>query len=187
MSEENKTQKLVNYVSRLSANVSAEKAIEVYKKEIEQERKRCADSRYKNTKLLLKQYRNLKGYAKNAVCNSTELETILLHEVMGYDKSEVYKVKSIRNQLATTQVILQHVEIMLELYKSRCNASEKDEIKRRWRVIDKLYISNDEAMSVEHIAEIECIDTRTVYKDIDKACKELTSLFFGLNFNEFTV
>ena len=46
-----------------------------------------------------------------------------------------------------------------------------------------MYLGRD-SLSVQEVAEIEKIHERTVYKDIDDACEELSSLFFGLDFSD---
>lgn len=52
-------------------------------------------------------------------------------------------------------------------------------------MIESAFITGETAPTYEEIAEREIIDTRTVYKDIDKACKDLSSLFFGIDIKEF--
>lgn len=181
MSEENKNQRLINYVSRLAAEAGAAKAIEIYEAKETARRKGNEDKKFKNVKLLLKEYRNLRAYADNALCDASQLNDLVIRELVGFSDYEKYKVESIKNQIVTTKTIMEHVQTMLDLYKLRCTSSSREDIQRRWRVIEAAFISGETAPSYEEIAEREIIDSRTVYKDIDKACKDLSSLIFGID------
>lgn len=183
MSEENKGQRLVNYVAKLAAEAGAAKAIEVYKAQEAEHRKNNEGKKFKNVKFLLKEYRNLRAYADNALCDASELSDLVIRELVGFSDYEKYKVESIKNQIVTTKTIMEHVETMLGLYKLRCTSSSREELQRRWRVIDASFISGDTAPTYEEIAKQETIDIRTVYRDIDSACKDLSNLIFGIDVN----
>ena len=90
-------------------------------------------------------------------------------------------VESIKNQIVTTKTIMEHVQTMLDIYKIRCTSSVREDMQRRWRVVEAAFITGETTPTYDEIAEREIIDSRTVYKDIDKACKDLSSLIFGLN------
>lgn len=181
MSEENKKQRLVNYVSRLAAEAGAAKAIEIYEAKEAARRKNNEDKKFKNVKLLLKEYRNLRAYADNALCDASQLNDLVIRELVGFSDYEKYKVESIKNQIVTTKTIMEHVQTMLDLYKIRCTSSNRDDMQRRWRVIEAAFIAGETAPTYEEIATKEIIDSRTVYKDIDKACKDLSNLIFGID------
>ncbi len=185
MSESNKKQAFVNYVSQIAADAAAAKAIEIYEAKEAERHKSSEDKKLKNVKLLLKEYRSLKAYADNALCDASQLNDLVIRELIGFSDYEKYKVESIQNQIVTTKTIMQHVETMLNIYKIRCTTSIREDMRRRWRVIESAFITGETAPTYEEIAEREIIDTRTVYKDIDKACKDLSSLFFGIDIKEF--
>lgn len=181
MSEENQNQKLIRFISKIAAEAGAEKAIEVYEAKEAARRKNNEDKKFKNVKLLLKEYRNLRAYADNALCDASQLNDLVIRELVGFSEHEKYKVESIKNQIVTTKTIMEHVQTMLELYKLRCTSSSREDLQRRWRVIEAAFISGETAPSYEEIATKEIIDSRTVYKDIDKACKDLSNLIFGID------
>lgn len=183
MSEENKNQRLVNYVSRIAAETGAAKAIEIYEAKEAARRKGNEDKKFKNVKLLLKEYRNLRAYADNALCDASQLNDLVIRELVGFSDYEKYKVESIKNQIVTTKTIMEHVQTMLDLYKLRCTSSSREDIQRRWRVIETAFISGEIAPTYEEIAEREFVDLRTVYKDIERACKDLSNLIFGIDVN----
>ena len=51
---------------------------------------------------------------------------------------------------------------------------------RRYRVVKALYLSA-QPVSAQEVADIEMIDTRTVYKDVNAACVPLSTLLFGVD------
>lgn len=187
---EKKKPKKMTYGEMLeqAAKIAAATAISQYKAEQEAHRKSVTDKKFKNTKLLLRQYRALRDYAENAVFNASQLEDFdIIKLISGVTDSDKYKVESVQNQVAYTKTIMQHVETMLHIYKAKCLASGKDEVSRRWRVIETMYLEGDASPEVNAIAAKEMIDGRTVYKDIDKACDELSNLIFGLDLSNFIV
>ena len=171
-----------------AARIAADTAIDKYKSEQEAHRKSISDRKFKNTKLLLRQYRSLRDYAENAVYGTEQLEDFNIIELMsGVTDADKFKVQSVQNQVAYTKTIMQHVETMLHIYKMKCTSSGKDEVCRRWRVIECMYLTGDSRPEISSIAANEMIDGRTVYKDIDKACDELSNLIFGLDLTNFIV
>ena len=79
------------------------------------------------------------------------------------------KVESIMKSAARTQIIMRHVNRMLDIYKAVCGNS-LDEAEQR-----------DRPLSPAAVAEMESIDKRTVYKDVDAACATLSALIFGID------
>ena len=187
---EKKRPKKMTYGEMLehAASVAANTAIEKYKAEIESHKRNVNDKKFRNTKLLLKQYRALRDYAQNAICQTEQLESFdIMSLVSGISESEKYKAECVKNQVAFTKTIMNHVETMLNVYKAKCLTSGLPAMCRRWRVIESMYISGDTPADIYDIAERETIDTRTVYKDVDKACEELSNLIFGLDLTNFVV
>lgn len=170
---------VVNAISK----VAAEKAITEYNRIREEGIKRRRDGRLRNAKLLIKKYKWLKEYGDNAIykigqlVNSDEYQIL---ESFGLITSEMREVEGIRNSVTVTRIILKHVETMLNLYKYKCENSQREEDRRRWRVLYDMYLA-DKTKDVIAIAEEENINERTAYKDIDFACNELSTLFFGID------
>lgn len=178
--------KLPKNVVKEISRTAAEHAIKAYQDEKERGRAKIKDKRFHNTKLLVQKYRWLSEFGEKAIdemgqfCSEEELVTL---DSMGIDVSATRKLESISNSIVTTQIIMKHVDTMLDVYRARCMASPKPEVKRKWRVLSEMYLGRD-SLSVQEVAEIEKIHERTVYKDIDDACEELSSLFFGLDFSD---
>lgn len=187
---EKKRPKKMTYGEMLdhAAAVAANTAIQKYKDELEAHKRNVNDKKFRNTKLLLRQYRVLRDYAKNVVSETESIEELdIMSLISGISDSERYKAECVKNQVAFTKAIMQHVELMLGVYKAKCLSSGIPAMSRRWRVIESMYIEGDTAGDIYAISEKESIDTRTVYKDVDKACDELSNLIFGLDLSNFIV
>lgn len=174
-------------IAKEIAKVSSEIALKCYMDERMAYAESLRDKRLHNTKLLIKKYRWLSEYNKSAVYDTAQLcadgndEMLAL---MGVDLGERHQVGSIRNSVIVTRIIMEHIDTMLDVYCRKCSSSNKPEIRRRWRVLHAMYI-NDTPKSAQEIADTENISVSMVYTDVDNACDELSSLFFGLDLSEF--
>lgn len=74
-----------------------------------------------------------------------------------------------------------HVERMLTVYKNLCLRSSKQEARRRWRVIELTHLTDPEHTHKE-VAQIVYCSTRTIDFDLQNAYRELSDLFFGIDF-----
>lgn len=162
--------------------VASDTAIEKYKKEHDREREKRRKQVLNNTKILLKNYRRFKEmtmngvYGREASVNDTLAE--ILDIMHGIDRSDDCEVTSIKNKVARTSLILEHIDSMLEVYRKNCSRSIEGE--RRYRVVYAMFLS-DEPMNTERIAEEEHVAERTVFRDIRIAYEELSVLFFGID------
>lgn len=163
-----------------------EKTVALFHEQLRERRDKVRDYRLKNTRLLVKKYRWLKNFTGNAVSELTQLlseEELLYLESLGMESFETRRVESIKDRVVFTNTVLGHIDTMLELYKSKCLGSDREEMQRRWRVLDAMYLS-DEIVSAEDIAEKEHINDRTVYKDLNAAISDLSGLFFGIDLSD---
>ena len=163
----------------LAAKAGADAAMEHFKAEKLKEKRNRKDRRLHNTKLLVHHYRTFKEYVNNAVFESEESNEDALgaiEELMWEPRVTAdMVVESIR-----TQIIINHIDGMIKVYQDMCEKSNSEMKIRRSKVLYDMYIS-DTVYSKEQIAEMYFIDKRTVYKDIDAACKELSVLLFGID------
>ena len=165
-----------------AARLGAEASI----KAVEQERKKFrdgrSDRRFRNTKLLLRNYTVLNANCSHAVYSAATGEESVEEIVEALDEllEENLKVESIMKSAARTQLIMRHVNRMLGIYKVVCENSVDEGEQRHYRVIEALYL-RDRPLSPTAVAEREKIDKRTVYKDVDAACATLSALIFGID------
>lgn len=169
----------------VGADVGAKAAIKAIEREKKKYRERQYDRRYHNTKLLLRNYRQLNEHFKNAVfeveeaaeCDETFYDIMDMMSSKGYDE-EIYE-KSILESSVKTKIIMTHVNRMLDIYGIMCEQSDREDDKRHYRVLKAMYI-DDPPVTAQVIADRENVDKRTVYRDIDSAVESLTLLLFGI-------
>lgn len=160
----------------------SEYAIACYLEESEKSRKSQYDKRLRNTKLLLKNYRELVAHSQNAVFEASRTNDDDLYDIldaMGGMNGRIY-VNSIKASAIRTSLIISHVNEMLKIYQILCERSGVPEDMRRFRVINALYIQEN-PKTREQIAEEENVDKRTIFRDVNVAVEKLTSLIFGID------
>jgi hypothetical protein len=170
--------------------LASETAVESYRKELERQQEQDGKARRErhhrvvnSAKMLLKNYRRFKKmtvssvYGKDTSTNETLVE--LLELMQGIYRSGELEVVSIKDRVARTELMIEHIDAMLDVYKKDCNRSPEGQ--RRYRVIYWMYLSEDESKTAEDIAEMENVVVRTVFRDIKTAYEELAVLFFGID------
>lgn len=182
MSKASLSQEQLEFVSKVAAEAGAKAGLEAYEQARQKEIKALPVRLFRNTKELLKQYRNFKAFVKRAVYE-TKIEVDIsevLADLMMPGRNAEARVKSIMESRARTATMVKHMEVAVDLYKTYCFRYGTKEDIRRWRVIDGLYISDDR-LTVSELAEIERVVERTIYKDVDIACDCLSGLVFGVD------
>ena len=170
--------------------LASETAVESYRKQLARQQEQDGKARRErhhrvvnSAKMLLKNYRRFKKmtvssvYGKDSSTNETLVE--LLELMQGIYRSGELEVVSIKDRVARTELMIEHIDAMLEVYKKDCNRSPEGQ--RRYRVIYWMYLSEDESKTAEDIAEMENVVVRTVFRDIKTAYEELAVLFFGID------
>lgn len=165
----------------LVAEAAAKTAIGVYNEEHQMKQKERRRRILRNTKLLLENYRSFKTHISRSVYDlSTATESAVdLLDMMWDGTGNTLNIQSIKQSVLRTAVIMDHITKMLKIYKGYCRQSTP-EAQRQYRVIRKMYVM-DPPLTVEQISAEENVDVRTVYRDINVACKALSPLFFGID------
>lgn len=189
MEPENNARQLTPELEAI-VRLASETAVESYRKELERQQEQDGKARRErhhrvvnSAKMLLKNYRRFKKmtvssvYGKDTSTNDTLVE--LLELMQGIYRSGELEVVSIKDRVARTELMIEHIDAMLEVYKKDCNRSPEGQ--RRYRVIYWMYLSEDESKTAEDIAEMENVVVRTVFRDIKTAYEELAVLFFGID------
>lgn len=170
-------------IAKMAAEVAAKTALEVFEKERKKAKKEQAYRRLRNTKLLLRNYRMFRDHAAHAVYDVSQIDedayAILDLMSSSYADSDRF-VDSIRTSVARTITIVQHIEVMLQLYDVFCFRSANPEEERRYRVIKAIYI-DEKPTPIKELAEVERVAERTIYRDIDIACERIAALIFGID------
>lgn len=189
MEPENNARQLTPELEAI-VRLASETAVESYRRELERQQEQDGKARRErhhrvvnSAKMLLKNYRRFKKmtvssvYGKDTSTNETLVE--LLELMQGIYRSGELEVVSIKDRVARTELMIEHIDAMLEVYKKDCNRSPEGQ--RRYRVIYWMYLSEDESKTAEDIAEMENVVVRTVFRDIKTAYEELAVLFFGID------
>lgn len=165
-------------------DLAVQEGIKAYHREAEDQRKKAMDKRLRNTKLLLKNFRELEAHSNNAVFELSKVQDGDMFDIldlMTKDSSDLdMQVESIKTSVGRTKLMVEHVREMLKIYQIACERSDKPEDMRRYRTIERLYIA-DEPWTAQQIADDEGIDISTVYKDQNEAVRRLTALIFGID------
>ena len=168
------------------AEIGAQAAIQAIETENRRYRRARHDRQLRNTKLLLQHYRSLNSHYANAVWEEDDDETggaDSFAEIMELMSSRSYSenaiVESIQQSSRKTRIIMKHVNTMLAEYEKQCAGSGRPDDMRRWRVIKAMYLDDSKETALE-VAGKEHIDKRTVYKYVDAAVADLTTLLFGV-------
>lgn len=161
---------------------AAKKAVGLYITTKKENRKMDRKERLYNTRLLLENYRIIKIYTEKAKSSLSDIDSddlIIpdhLLKLLGVRKA---KSESISQHLAVTNILINHIDKMLDVFRQECEGSSKKNIARRWTVIHDRYLS-PERKSTEELSEEFMIDRRVIQDDQKKAIETLSILFFGL-------
>lgn len=166
--------------------IAVEAGVNAAIKHIEKHNKEQIKSRYNrrlhNTRLLLKNYKLLKSHCdssinnfKSAVENNSNAIDIL--DALKECDDDTF-IQAIKKSVKTTYTIMQHVDVMLDLYRVYCEQSNVAEDMRRYRAVKAFYIDK---MNPADIARQENVDQRTYYRDTHDAIEKLSALIFGID------
>ena len=165
---------------------ASEAGIAAYKNEHEETTRKKAGRLLYRTKILLERYTQLNEYAQNSVYTLeraeevnegiADLEVMTKFGIFDDDKT-LHKLK---RSVITVNMVMTHVNTMLEVYRKECESSASKVKQRQYRVIEYLYLSENK-LNTKEIAELEGEDVRTIQNDAKQAREDLTALIFGLD------
>lgn len=156
--------------------IISETAIREFQVQKEKKKKELHDRRFKNVKLLLNIYRELKEYSADVQTVIEDFEEI--QREFGFD--EIVVPKSLNKHKTKTAAFMEFVDSRLEKYKVICEKGT-DEEKRRWKIIYDMYLSPYPLLKANEIAEKYSMGSSTPYREVNQACRKLKTLFFGVD------
>ncbi|WP_434132734.1 hypothetical protein KIAC18_000275 [Sporomusa sphaeroides] len=153
-------------------------ALEWQKKQQQKQNKFRHDKRLRNTRLLLKHYPLLKEHCEKSVYMETDNANAIdiLDDIDKYE-GKTY-IEAIKRSVARTNIIIQHIDTMLDIYEIYCQKSQQPEDMRRFRILKSKYF---EGIDMSVMTQKEGIEERTYYRDIRDAISKLGSLIFGID------
>ncbi len=156
--------------------LATETTIAVWKKENESKLERIEKKQRENTKKLLRDYKRLKAHAENAITDTSRSKPSDLKLVLAevFDKRGYVKVEAIMTSKERTEVMLNHVDRMLEVYEKEC----KEEASIKYELLKDFYIDRKK--------ESEILNTRPVgktslYEKLREGIDDMTLLLWGLS------
>ena len=161
------------------------KGIEQLRNEERLKEKITYDTRIKNTRLLLKNYRNFVKACKQATFTEKDLETATVEEVLdklfcqSYD--EITVVQSILTSKKRTEIILTHIKRIIDFYLYESEHSNNDEKKRKAHILNDLYVVGKYKPKINDMSEKYHISERQIRRDANSAIEEIAVLMFGID------
>lgn len=143
------------------------------------------DTKLKNTRLLLKNYRKFISACKQATFTEKELESATVEEILDklycstYD--EVTVVQSILASKKRTEIILEHIKNIVNFYIFEADHSNNDEKKRKAHVLNDLYVVGKYKPKINDMSEKYHISERQIRRDANSAIEEIAVLMFGID------
>ena len=171
-------------VVRVAAETAAKTVFDIMAKERDKNKRQRIDRRLRDTKRLMRSYREIKIHAGDAITSLSETadeDYDFFRNMM--EETDKVNVEAIIRSKAKSAIMLAHIDTMIRTYEAICYGSKKLEEQRRYRVLEAMCLVDD-PVSAKEIAENEYIDTRTVYKDFDAACEKMSALLFGIQWIE---
>ncbi|AAU85074.1 hypothetical protein BCBBV1cgp27 [Bacillus phage BCASJ1c] len=157
----------------------AQEAIKAYRENEKKSEKEKHDKRLHNIKLLLKSYRGLMLHCENLI---NDLEAINSTSIQDLDIDEINleSIESIKKSRKDSLAMVLFIKTKMDAYKRSCS---QDELKY-FRVLEKKYLT-ERKYTTSEIAEIECVEPRTVNRYVEKAMEDLPVIFFGIDAIKF--
>lgn len=167
-------------IIRIAAEIGAKTAMERYDNEVAHQRRKMIDTRLRNTKQLVRRYREIKLNALDAISTlrDAQAEDFEFFKTL-MEGRECVDVKAIAAAKTRSFIMIAHIDAMLDTLMRISYASGNKNEARQYRVLIQLYIS-DERRAASEIASEEGVDIRTIYRDLDLALDRLSSLLFGI-------
>ncbi len=145
---------------------AVKKAIKEYNKEQKDEKKKKA---LHNTKLLLKNYKDIKDSVENAISESSQLED----NYNGFDDEDEVYIQSIRRSKLRSIIVLAHIDTAI--------ASVEDKYKKTPEKYDAFMDCMMKQMSFEEAAEKYNAGSSTVRKWVNDVTKSVSIMVFGID------
>ena len=164
-------------------NEGVKKALIEIEKEKEEKKKHKADMRFRNTELLLHNYNNFVEHVEKSIYTAAQLSKEELFDELDLDMDEEIsktQINSILKSKNKTSIILKHIDTFLDYYKYKCESSGREDVERRYKVVELLYLDENKKTQ-EEVAEILRCSDRTIRNTKKLAIKELSILFFGID------
>lgn len=194
-SEDNTVTVSLDFFEALAEKVAKKTASKLYDQLYSLDaQSRDFDNRLYNVRLLLKNYRMLKEHAelKTADMNVISDDDVTAIEILdSFQNSktigkEELKLESIITSTMRTQILINYIDDMIEIYKQMCYKSSKSEDARRVDVLETMFLKDipDGAATTDIVSALAkkwYVSERQIWRDSSDAVERLTALLFGVD------
>lgn len=141
--------------------------------------------KFKNTRLLLKNYRKFEKACNQATVSEKELESATVDEILDklycttYD--EVTVVQSILASKKRTEIIMTHIKKIIKFYIFDAEESKNSEKIRRAHILDDLYIKGKVQPAMSVLTRKYHVSERQIHRDKNTAVEEVAIFMFGID------
>lgn len=147
---------------------------EDYKKEKEKR-----DHRFRNTELLVKNYRKLSAH-----CENLPYQIQQLHQDFDTGMFEgKIDLKETMKSKQKTKMMMDYVDAMLEAYK-RLSLQGGEVAARRYKILFDMYICH-QVLAPGDLYEKYGVERSTFYRDLKKSIEEFSIVLFGIDAFDF--
>lgn len=140
----------------------------------------------KNTRMLLKKYRSLVIYSKDAVYTMKKARDILndmFNEILLLENETTEaNVEAIYRSKERTLIMVAHIKNVMDIYKTMCEKSYDPHAIERYNEVYAIYLDmSNNPKNVAQLSRELHKDKSTIYADITRVCEDLAPLLFGVN------
>ena len=142
------------------------------------------DIKFKNTRLLLKNYRKFVNFCEQATVSEKELESATVEEILDKLYCSAYdEVTIVQGILASkrTEIIMTHIKKIINFYIFDADSSKNDEKRRRAHILEDLYIKGKKQPAMSVLANRYHVSERQVHRDKNVAIEEIAIFMFGID------
>ena len=139
------------------------------------------DYRFRNTELLMKNYRKLSAHCD---CLPEQMDIIHQEIDLGMFEQEL-DLKEVVKSKQKTKMMMDYVDAMLAAYK-RLGESSGIVAERRYKILYDMYLSPQHTKP-QDLYERYNVERATFYRDLKKATEEFSVVLFGIDAYAFQV
>lgn len=169
-------QEIVEIATQVGIKVAHE---EINKFKFERLRDRH-NRRFRNTKMLLQNYRTFSIHKDEAVYRCDYEVQEILSELDDFDNDNDLFIESIKKSKERTKIIIKHIDKMFSVFRFLAESSKDETDQKRYKTVKMLYIEEEQS-TIRDIAETLYVDERTVHRYKNDAIATLSSLIFGID------
>lgn len=153
---------------------AANEAVSAYRNSQKQTTKSDYAKMRRNTKLVLENYHYLEDHINAGLPAITDAD-FKYSSVIPKDQLSIY---SLMGYHARSIRMIKHITNMLKFYKYECQHSNDERLRRRYPVINGLYLQRPTRTRADLAVDL-VVDRKTIDRDAHQAVRDLSVMFWG--------